>query len=310
MPTTLSDELFDLAPEQGFTYALVCMRGGEIVHERYEWGHTQSHLQYSWSMAKSITHALVGIAVRDGLIELGAPVAVPEWADDQRATITLSHLLAMRSGLEFGEEYFDGSSDVVDMLFGEGRHDMAAYAAAKPLVHAPGSVFHYSSGTTNIICRLLQDTLRSAGDDRDMLRYMRDELFEPARMRSATPRFDTVGTFVGSSWCLCSPRDFARFGQLYLDDGTVDGQRVLPEGWRDHAAAPTTSEADEGYGSHWWLPGADVDAPSGAFYAGGFEGQRIIVVPERDLVIVRCGRTHVDQMPYIDERLYELADAL
>jgi len=286
------------------------MRGGEVVHERYEWGHTRTHLQYSWSMAKSITHALVGLLVKHGLIDLDAPAAVAEWANDSRREITVSHLLAMRSGLAFGEEYFDGSSDVVDMLFGDGRHDMAAYAAAKQLVHEPGSVFHYSSGTTNIICRLIQDALRAAGEQRDMLRFMRDELFEPAGMRSATPRFDTVGTFVGSSWCLCSPRDFARFGQLYLDDGVVEGRRVLPEGWAAHAAMPTTAEVDEGYGSHWWLPGTSIDAPESMFYAGGFEGQRIMVVPARDLVIVRCGRTSVDEMPDVDRRLYELAAAL
>jgi CubicO group peptidase (beta-lactamase class C family) len=303
---THADAIFDLTPAQGVTYALLVVRGGALVYERYAAGANNFYLQYSWSMAKSIAHALVGIAVRQGRLDLNAPAAVPEWQqpNDPRGAITIDQLLKMRSGLQFREDYVDDTvSDVIAMLNFEGRRDMGAYAANMPLEHPPGEVFSYASGTTNILCRILRDVV---GGPTQMMAFMRDELFDPIGMHSVLPKFDHAGTFVGSSYCLATPQDFARFGYLYLRDGEWDGRRILPSGWVDYARTVSHADAAQAYGAHWWL------APwnHSVFYAGGYDGQRIIVDPARELVIVRCGRTPAAEMPYITAHLKELLETL
>ena len=291
------DEIFQLNEAQGVTYALQIISQGELVLDRYDAGASAAYLQYSWSMAKSITHALVGILVRQGKLDIYAPAAVPEWQHDARRDITLDQLLRMSSGLEFQEDYIDSGSDVIAMLQFDGRHDVGAFAANKPLVHAPGSVWSYASGTTNIICRILKDIV--GGGASGMLRLMNDELFEPLGIRSAAPKFDTSGTFIGSSYLFATPQDFARFGLLYLRGGIWDGQQILPAGWVDYARTPTYQSDQEAYGAQWWL---SPDRP-GWFYCGGYDGQRILCVPQKDLVIVRCGRTPAAEVDYIWERI-------
>lgn len=288
------------------TYALLFVKSGRLVYERYHAGASPLYLQYSWSMAKSVTQALVGILVKQGLLDIYAPAAVPEWQapGDPRRAITLDHLLRMRSGLEFREDYVDGqASDVIAMLSYEGRHDTGAFAAAKPLLHEPGSAFAYASGTTNIICRILRDALGGADG---MLRFMNDELFEPLGMRTATPKFDTSGTFIGSSFLFATPQDFARFGYLYLRDGVWDGRRILPEGWVDYARSCSYADAAQAYGAHWWL----VPHQHRWFCASGYDGQRILLAPERDVVAVRLGRTDVDHIQPVWDSLYQAVDLL
>ena len=303
--TRRANALFSLTAAQGVTYALLVVQRGQLIYEQYAAGANDFYLQYSWSMAKSITQALVGILVRQGRIDIHAPAPVPEWQSpgDARRAITLDQLLQMRSGLQFAEDYVDGGiSDVIPMLNLDGRFDMGAFAAAKPLVHPPGTFFSYSSGTTNIICRILRDIV---GPPTQMLAFMQDELFEPIGMRTMLPKFDRSGTFVGSSYCLASPQDFARFGYLYLRDGVWDGRRILPEGWVDYARTPSHATALEAYGAHWWLTSGTP-----RFYAGGYDGQRIFVDPEKDLVIVRCGRTPVAEAPFLWKQIDSLVELL
>ncbi len=301
----LADEVFHLAPRQGVTYALLVVRGGELVYERYDAGANAFYLQYSWSMAKSVTHALTGILVDQGRLDPFAPAPVPEWAHDPRSAITLDQLLRMRSGLAFNEDYVDGEqSDVIPMLQFEGRHDTGAYAAAKPLAHEPGTAWSYSSGTTNIVCRILKEAV--GGGASGMLRFMNDHLFEPLGMRSATPKFDTSGTFIGSSFLFASPQDFARFGLLYLRGGTWDGRQIVSREWVDYARSPTHHDSEQCYGAHWWMR---PDKP-GWFYAGGYDGQRILCIPEKDAVIVRLGRTPVEEADYLWERLNAMGEGL
>jgi CubicO group peptidase (beta-lactamase class C family) len=293
--------IFHVSREQGETLALLVVKSGQIVYERYAPHSNATHLQYSWSIAKSITHALVGILVRQGCIDIHAPAGVPEWQTpgDPRGSITIDHLLRMSSGLQFNEAYVDAAtSDVIAMLGHPGRHDMGAFAANKPLLRPLDAAWSYSSGTTNIICRILRDLV---GGPTEMLAFMRRELFEPIGMITPLPQFDTSGTFVGSSYCLAIPQDFARFGYLYLRDGVWGGRRILPEGWVDYARTSTYENAERGYGAHWWVkPG------SAWFYANGSEGQRILVAPDHDVVIVRCGRTPADAEP----RLWDHIDAM
>ncbi len=301
----LCNEIFDLSGTQGVTYALIVVKEGQMIFERYNAGANGFYLQYSWSMAKSITQALVGILVKKGVLDIYAPAAVPEWQNDDRAQITLDQLLRMSSGLQFAEDYVDGqASDVIPMLQFEGRHDTGSYAANKPLEQVPGSAWSYASGTTNIICRILKEVVGNGASG--MLKFMEDELFGPIGVRTATPKFDTSGTFIGSSYLLASPQDFARFGLLYLRGGTWDGQEILPGGWVDYARTPTYQDADYCYGAHWWMNPANTSQ----FYCGGYDGQRILCDPEKDLVIVRCGRTPAEEAPYVMDRLYAMTEVL
>jgi CubicO group peptidase (beta-lactamase class C family) len=276
--------------------AVLAVQGGRVVHEQYAEGVTADTALISWSMAKSITQALIGFAVDDGLLDLHAPAPVPEWADDERSAITVDHLLRMCSGLRWCEDYVDDTvSDVISMLFGDGRADMAAFAAAFPLDHEPGTVFNYSSGTTNILARIV------GGLYDDVEALIRDRL----GLADAVPGFDGAGTFVGSSYVDAPARTFARFGELYLHQG----EDVLPAAWCEYARteSPVPVDPDERpYGAHWWL----FRELPGSFAAQGYEGQRTLVVPDKDLVVVRLGKTPAERAPELDEWLVELVTSL
>ena len=272
------------------TLAQLVLHKGEVVSEFYGPEVTAQTTLISWSMAKSMTHALVGIAQMDGLLHVENSNLFPEWANDERRNITLQQLLEMRSGLSWVEDYVDDDvSDVIDMLFGSGKDDNAGYAIAQPLAVVPGAEWVYSSGTTNIVTRLLGNVLGdSAGSHANMEHFMHTRLFDAIGMR-AEPKFDPAGTFIGSSYVYATAREFAKFGQLYLQDGMHNGKQVLPEGWVEHARAQHVFDSDTGlgYGAHWWtLPGE-----RNSLVASGYEGQYIMVIPDRDLVVVRLGKT-------------------
>lgn len=281
-------------PELALSLAFVAVQGGRIVAERYGPGVSASTPLTSWSMAKSITQSALGLALDDGRIDLDATPAAPEWSDpaDDRHGISLRHLMAMRSGLRFAEDYVD-ASHCLEMLFGEGMDDMGHYAASQPLVAPIDTLFNYSSGSTNIVSRAIKEAL---GADRDTFdAYLRGRLFDPIGMTTARPHYDTSGTFVGSSYVDATARDFARYGYLHLRDGVWDGTRLLPEGWVDVARTARSGPDDDGqwYGAFWWVWG---DA-HGTFAAQGYEGQLTAVVPELDLVLVRLGKSPIEYRP-------------
>jgi CubicO group peptidase (beta-lactamase class C family) len=194
---------------------------------------------------------------------------------------------------------------------------MAAYAASLPLVHRPGTVWNYSSGTTNIVSRIVTDAICGAVSDGGgsdggaevMEAFLRDRLFHPTGMSSAIPKFDTAGTFVGSSYVYATARDFARFGQLALDDGMVGDERILPEGWIDVArtqiAFDETDDGGFGYGRHWWLW---PEFP-GSMACHGYEGQYTLVVPARDLVVVHLGKVPVLSRPVVRSAIASIVAA-
>jgi CubicO group peptidase (beta-lactamase class C family) len=292
----------------GETHAVVMIQGGRLIFERYGPEHGPDVTCMSWSKAKSITQALVGLLVGDGKLDIEAPAAVPEWQTpgDPRGQITLDQLLRMSSGLEFSEVYEpDKPSDTIAMMWGVGKDDVAHYAADKPLAYEPDCYWSYSSGTTNIICRVLAQTLDAYGPDFEA--FMRARLFEPLGMKSPIPKFDPAGTFIGSSFCFTTARDFARFGLLYLRDGVWGGRQLLPDNWVDYARIPTWQQegVTEGpYGAHWWL---GLGGP-GSFSANGHEGQFTLVVPDLDLVFVRHGRTPTELRDELKAWLGEVVD--
>ena len=289
------------------TLAQLVIHKGEVVSEFYAPEVTTQTTLISWSMAKSITHALVGIAQMDGLLHVENNNLFPEWANDERRNITLQQLLEMRSGLSWLEDYVDSeASDVIDMLFGSGKDDNGGYAIGQPLAAVPGAEWVYSSGTTNIVTRHLGNVLGdSDGSHANMEHFMRTRLFDAILMQ-AEPKFDAAGTFVGSSYVYATARNFAKFGQLYLHNGMCDGKRILPEGWVDHARAQHVfdDETGLGYGAHWWtLPGE-----RNSLVASGYEGQYIMVIPDRDLVVVRLGKTVAEQRNAVVAELREVIE--
>jgi CubicO group peptidase (beta-lactamase class C family) len=295
--------VMDLEDGLGSTHGLMVVRNGTVLVERYDDAHGPNDLLLSWSVAKSVTHALVGIAAADGLIDVTAPAAVAEWRGDERRHITVAHLLAMSSGLFFREDYVDGEqSDVIEMLFGAGKADMGAFAASMPLVREPGSTCSYASGSTNIITRLLADATGHRGDAFEA--WMRSRLFDPIGIGEARLGFDESGVWVGSSFLSLSLRDWTRFGELYL----AGGEGVLPPGWVEDArrATPTPPSEAHPYGSHWWRW---PRYPS-AFAAHGYEGQHVIVLPAANAVICRFGSTPDARKLEIRARLVALTDAV
>jgi len=189
-------------------------------------------------------------------------------------------------------------------------------AATQPLVHEPGEVFNYSSGTTNILCRIIGDIVsggpggepaerRAAVDE-----FLTTRVFGPAGMTTAVAKYDDAGDFVGSSYVYATANDFARFGELYLNDGVAgpDGDRVLPKGWTDHARQWSGHDDDSGldYGRHWWM----WPAFPGGLACHGYEGQYTAVFPDRDLVFAHLGKTDVAHQPGLLMRLARLAETL
>jgi CubicO group peptidase (beta-lactamase class C family) len=301
----LLDQMFDTEGPLALTYAVAVVHRGRLVAERY--GGQLEHFDrppdpvtgdtplLSWSMAKSMLHAVVGLLVGDGRLDLDAPAAVPEWSasDDPRRAITLRQLLAMRDGLDFVEDYVDDRvSDTITMLFGDGQSDMAHFAADRPLAVPPGTRFNYSSGTSNLVSGIVA---RLLGPGEPYARFLHQRLFGPIGMTSAIPEFDEAGTWVASSYVRTTARDFARFGLLYVRDGMWDGRRLLPEGWVDYARTIVSDDPDDGpYGAHWWGVAGDT---LGTWRASGYEGQSITLCPTLDLVIVRLGKTAIEHDP-------------
>lgn len=301
------DRLFSGAPDIGPTHALLAVHRGQVVLERYGDGIGEGTTLRSWSMAKSMLHAAVGMLVAEGALVLDDPAPVPAWSDpaDPRHAITLRHLMTMRSGLAWVEAPAEGQrSDVVDMFYGNGRRpfdDTAAWAAARPLAAEPGSRFLYSSGNSAIVSGIVRDLV---GSGPDYERWLRDRLFDPLGMTSATPKFDPSGAWMASSFCYCTARDFARFGELYLADGLWDGTRLLSEDWVATARTETGRD-DEGriHTAHWWRFG---DNPWGAHHCSGYLGQYVVVVPPLDLVVVRLGDSPPSDRGQVAEALRSL----
>ena len=278
------------------TKAVVVLHDGKLIAERYAAGYGPDTPIWAHSLTKSVVNALIGILVREGKLRLDQPAPIPAWRSptDPHRAITVDQLLRMDSGLPFDET--DGAiSPMTRMLFLE--PDMAAYAARTPLDHAPGTAWGYSNLGYVLLSRMIHDAAGGAASDAE--RFARSELFGPLGMRSAVIETDATGTPVGSSNIYASACDFARFGQLYLDDGVVDGKRILPEGWAAYSHSQTlksgygagfwTNLVNEGSVPVWNAPWGMPQLPKDMYYARGALGQYVVIVPSEHLVVVRMG---------------------
>ena len=275
------------------TRAIIVVKDGQIIAERYGKGFSKDTLFQGWSMTKSVTNTLLGILVQQGKLDIHSPAPVPEWqaAGDPRKGITIDQLIRMSSGLEFNEDYGDLTDGVTQMLYNQG--DMAAYAANKPLAGAPDTLWNYSSGTANILTRIIRDTI--GREVTDYWAFPQEALFHRININTAIMEPDASGTFVGSSYMYTTARDWARFGLLYLQDGVWNGERILPEGWVDYTRTPTPPSLGD-YGGMWWLnagkPGKPEtkewhDLPDDIYYAEGHDGQDIVIFPSQNMIVVR-----------------------
>ena len=285
------DHAFEESAEPPFrrTKAVVVVHDGKVIAERYAAGIGVNTPLMGFSMTKSVVNALIGVMTQQGLTSPSLPAPVPEWRGDIRREIEVGHLLRMTTGLALDETNsgFDPSSQMVYL-----HDDMAAYAANAMPVAPPGTRWHYSSATTQLLARVIRDAV---GGPEQTLAFAWRELFNPLGMRNVTLEFDGSGTLQGSTYMLASARDWARFGLLYLNDGIVGGKRVLHEDWVDYSAAATL---DSDYGAGFWTnrsehPNAKgrvrLGIPRDAFFASGDLGQRIVIMPSQHLVVVRLG---------------------
>lgn len=278
------------------TRAVLVVYKGEIIAEKYAEGFDQKSRFLSWSASKSVISALIGTMVTENKLALDGFAPVPEWSakGDGRGKITLRSLLNMTSGLSFTEDYIPGN-DSTTMLFRDGY--MAQYAANKALVTEPDTKWYYSSGTTNILSSILKRTV--GGSLKDLHTYSWNHFFKPVGMTSAVFEPDVSGSYVGSSYFYATAQDWARFGLLYLNEGKVGGKQVLSKDWVAYSQQATPLAPKGIYGAQFWHNGGQTEqpervlpgAPKDLFWANGYAGQHIAIIPSRNAVVIRLGWT-------------------
>ncbi|MDF1811999.1 MAG: serine hydrolase [Verrucomicrobiales bacterium] len=293
MLNSLIDSAFSEPDNPLRTRAIVIVYDGRVIAEKYAPGFDADMPLKGWSMAKSVTNALVGIMVDQGKLHLEDKSLLQAWQTegDPRAAISLDNMLHMSSGIDFNETYsVDPESDISMMLFRTGN--AAGFAATKPADKPPGTFFEYASGTTNLLCRIIREKIN---DDAIYHAFPKRELFHKIGAHSAILERDASGTFVGSSFVYATARDWARLGLLYANDGIWNEERILPEGWMEYCRTPAPAAPQGEYGAHFWLKlegqNDRSDLPAGIFHMSGHEGQFVSISPEKKLVVVRLGFT-------------------
>jgi CubicO group peptidase (beta-lactamase class C family) len=272
------------------TRALLVVRGNQIMAEAYGQGAAIDSPLLGWSMAKSLMSIMLGNLELRGLIDLEARPEFAQWQGDERGQIRIVDMLTMTDGLQFSEEYNPGD-DATAMLFTE--PSMSDFVLQQPLEHAPGSRFNYSSGTANLLSRVHHDTL---GGAQAAYNDFMTAIYGPMGFANAVFEMDASGVFAGSSYFYASARDWARIGLLMLQNGEINGHRLVSEDWVARATAPNQSENDRAYGYQFWLNQGNEqlryrDLPPDAYFANGNRQQLVMIIPSADTVIVRLGWT-------------------
>ncbi|MFT3945773.1 MAG: serine hydrolase [Agriterribacter sp.] len=293
----LQQEIYGHTDKPTTTRAIVVVYNGKLVAEKYAPGFSDSTVMPAWSANKSITGCLTGILVKQGKLNTDTPAPVPQWAGTPKAAITIRHLLQQTSGLAYAENYLY-PSEATNMLFRKG--DMAGYAESLPLKYPPGMVFNYSSGNSNILSGIIK---RTVGKN-DYASFPYRELLYKIGMYSATLEPDASGMYVGSSYCYATARDFAKFGLFCMNNGKWNNEQILPEYWISLSTQPSAADLHQQYGAQFWLNGFDKPGekqhqfpgvPADMFYADGYGGQGIFIIPSKQTVIVRLGLKKIDE---------------
>lgn len=302
----------DNPAERNNTLALVIAWKGRIISERYAEGVEVNTPLLGWSATKSVTGALTGVMVKDYGLDIYAPIAMPEWADDERKAITIDHLLRMESGLDF-EENYTPFAKATEMLYA--CADMGAFVTSCPPAAAPGQRWVYSSGSSNVLADILYT--RIGGTPERMHRLVYDQFFNRLGITTAIFEHDESDALVGSSYLSMSARDWLRVCKLYMDDGVWNGERILPDGWVKYSLTPTPHATDACYGAHLWLNAASdpsdrqmPDVPGDAFMFKGFQRQWIVGIPSKDLMVARLGVTNREEGWSPEEVIVEVLGVL
>jgi CubicO group peptidase (beta-lactamase class C family) len=324
-PGRAAADAFFAEPALAETRAVIVWQNGRRVYERYAPGYGPGNRFISWSMAKSITSTLVGELVSDGKLELDLPAPVPAWRqspNDPRAKITLRQLLNMEAGLRHVESEPPEDADTYRGLFSDKSGDIVGHAVSAQLAYPPGTHWQYSTLTTHILADIVARTIapeaKTAEQKRRAMRaFINERLAGPAAMPTLLCEFDASGNLLGGSLCHASARDWANFGQLYLNNGLVAGREVVSPTWVKFVRTPAPH--NPGYGGQFWLnrpqgPGRDPAlfpemGPPDAFAAIGHLGQYVIVVPSKGLVVVRLGKTQDDVLGPVRPALGRLVNA-
>jgi len=286
-----------------YTRAALVIYDGNIVAEKYAPGFDKNTVMLGWSMSKSFTAAMIGILVKENKLSLDSPASVSSWTNTKKQNITLRHLLQQTTGLDFTEIYTRPSS-VTKMLFSKG--DMAAYTESLSLKYEPGTAFNYSSGNTNILSKIIRQTV----GEKDYAAFPYNELFYKINAYSFLMEPDASGTYIGSSYSYATARDFARFGLLYYNNGVWNGEQILPVNWVKESIQPSNADKQKHYGYQFWLNGYDKkdpakrwypDVPADMYFADGFGGQDIYIIPSEKLVVVRLGLHVINENKFLKE---------
>ena len=281
--------------DQKNTRGIVILHGGRLIAERYAKGFSASTPLNSWSMTKTATSALIGILVGDGDLNVKAPAPIPEWRDpsDNQSKVTTEDLLFMVSGLEFNEGYEnDPISDVNKMLMN--TRDITAFSASFPVTAEPGSRWAYQTASSMLLGKVIRQTIEN---DEEYFQFIQMRLFNQIGARDSYYQADSASIFSGGAFLWATPRDWARIGRMYLNDGIYEGKRILPEGWVKYSTTPTEASIKaRAYGAQVWLnhPAAHdwlPELPEDTYAAQGHYGQYMVVIPSLDLVVVRMGQT-------------------
>ncbi|HYH97834.1 serine hydrolase [Hyalangium sp.] len=286
------------------TDAVVIIHRGRLVYERYARGFKAEHRHLGWSMSKSVTNALTALAVARGALSLDDSICKHVKATNEVAcAITVRNLLEFGSGLDWKEGYENDSlqtSSVLAMLYGEGRRDMVGFITSHALRDKPGTSWEYSSGDTTLLAGVVGAAMKPRFGDGWEWKL----LLEPVGARSMVLERDAKGTLVGSSLLHATPRDWAKLGFLFLNDGCWEGHRLFPEGWVADSVAVSEPlkhkrvDWDPGdvQGRQLWLnrrvPGLQdekpwLDVPEDAYAMRGHWGQSVTIIPSLDMVVVR-----------------------
>jgi len=267
------------------TTSVLVVHKGKLIYERYGEDANKDTPLLGWSMTKTITGMLAGKLADQGLLDLDKAAPIPEWKDTERESITTRQLLNMAGGMLVNEDY-TGFSDVTQMLYLESNQH--GYAVNQPKVYEAGQHFEYSTAEANRVAAVIQNIL---GGQQAVYDFYQQELFYPLNITSAFIEFDAYGQMVGGAYGFMTPRDWARLGLMYQQGGEWNGEQVLSREWVDFALSP--SLAADNYGAQLWI-NANGDRwknlPDLRYFAG-HQGQRIVLIPEKDLVIVRTGIT-------------------
>lgn len=298
-----------------YTRGVTVVHGGKIVAERYAPGFGPRTPQISWSMGKSIASTLIGVLIQDGLLTLDQPASVPEWQGtrDPRRAIKLRDLLRMSSGLDFDNFGLDPTSSYTAAnehfrIYFDAVH-VTAHSVHQPLRYQPGSWMRYRNSDPLTLMYIARRVVEAKGED--FLTFPQRRLFDRIGARSFVLETDAWGNFIITGYDYGSTRDWARLGLLYLQDGMWQGERILPEGWAEFVSTPAPGDPRRGYGGLFWLNrgGAMDRVPADAYWAAGYMGQNTVIIPSRDVVVVRQGPSPGDG-GYLEELLVRILAAL